>query len=151
MRSAPGSYVSRSCSQSLSAVQTILPPRASLIHNTTTSELTESIEKVFVTFSLFRRSQAGETFEPQLSTRHNTSEASWETMSVRESGSTNKVRITVNFACGRSLLFPILPSALVSELKSEALRRAQASGLEMPAGESLVPLIKRYEQELLLD
>ncbi len=69
------------------------------------------------------------------------SEASWDTMSVRESVSTNKVRITVNFASGRSLLVPILPSALVSELKNDALRRAQATGLELPAGKSLVPLI----------
>ncbi len=62
------------------------------------------------------------------------SEASWDTLSIRGPRA-GKVSFTIKFASGRSLLVPILISASVSDLKSEALRRAQINGIQIPLGE----------------
>lgn len=64
------------------------------------------------------------------------SDTSWDTLSANGGSPvvTSKVRVTVCFENGGSIVVPVLPTALVSELMSQALLRAQGLGIECPNG-----------------
>jgi hypothetical protein len=64
------------------------------------------------------------------------SDVSWDTLSADGSPptATSKVRVTVCFENSGSIVVPVLPNALISELKNQALLRAQGLGIEYPTG-----------------